>query len=151
MLTILQPNTSKLVPMHKVSICYSCSRRSAVLSCRRNEEIDSLERTAPSGGVWGSQLQPPWWKVLPLTMVGSVSDPQVNDLITTVNDSAFWAGKEEPHGVDLAAQAEHAAVLNVSVKTSGFQFAGLTKPSGLRKQWVTRGSESASTQASSAW
>ena len=103
-----------------------------MLSFRRNEEIDSLERTVPSGGVWGSQLQPPWWNVLPLTMVGSVSDPQVSNLITTVNDSAFWAGKEE-HSVNLAAQAHHAAILNGSVKTSGFKFAGLTKPSGLIK------------------
>jgi len=104
-----------------------------VLSCRRNEEIDSLERTAPSGGVWGSQLQPPWWNVLPLTMVGSVSDPQVSNLITTVNDSAFWAGREEQHHVNLAAQAQHAAKIDVVGKPSGFQFAGLTKPSGLRK------------------
>ncbi|KAL0043957.1 hypothetical protein WJX82_008849 [Trebouxia sp. C0006] len=104
-----------------------------LVDTRRNEEIDSLERTAPSGGVWGSQLQPPWWNVLPLTMVGSVTDPQVSNLITTVNDSAFWAGKEE-HSVNLAAQAHHAAILNGSVKTSGFQFAGLTKPSGLRKR-----------------
>ena len=133
MLTKLQPNISKLVPMRKVSNCYSCSLSNAVLSCRRNEEIDSLERTAPSGGVWGSQLQPPWWNVLPLTMVGSVSDPQVSNLITTVNDSAFWAKKEEQHGVNLAAQAEPAEILGGSVKTSGFKFAGLTKPSGLIK------------------
>lgn len=66
-------------------------------------------------------------------MVGSVTDPQVSNLITTVNDSAFWAGKEE-RSVNLAAQAHHAAILNGSVKTSGFQFAGLTKPSGLRKR-----------------
>ncbi|DBB00330.1 TPA: hypothetical protein ACH3X1_014153 [Trebouxia sp. C0004] len=101
-----------------------------LVDTRRNEEIDSLERTAPAGGVWGSQQQPPWWNVLPLTMVGSVSDPQVSNLITTVNDSAFWAGKEEQHGVNLA---QHAANRDVSSKTSGFQFAGLTKPSGLRK------------------
>lgn len=62
--------------------------------CRRNEEIDSLERTAPSGGVWGSKQQPPWWKELPLTMVGSVSDPVISELITTVNDSAFWVGAD---------------------------------------------------------
>jgi len=66
-------------------------------------------------------------------MVGSVSDPQVSNLITTVNDSAFWAGKEEQHRVNLAAQAQHAVNIDVSVKTSGFQFAGLTKPSGLTK------------------
>lgn len=104
-----------------------------LVDTRRNEEIDSLERTAPSGGVWGSQLQPPWWNVLPLTMVGSVSDPQVSNLITTVNDSAFWAKKEEQRGVNLAAQAEPAEILGGSVKTSGFKFAGLTKPSGLIK------------------
>jgi len=91
-----------------------------VLCCRRNEEIDSLERTAPAGGVWGSQQQPPWWNVLSLTMVGSVSDPQVSNLITTVNDSAFWAGKEEQHHVNLAAQAQHAANLDGNVNTSGF-------------------------------
>ena len=66
-------------------------------------------------------------------MVGSVSDPQVSNLITTVNDSAFWAKKEEQHGVNLAAQAEPAEILGGSVKTSGFKFAGLTKPSGLIK------------------
>ena len=62
---------------------------------RRNEEIDSLEKTAPAGGVWGSLQQPPWWQPLPLTMVGSVTDPQVTQLITTVNDSAFWVGQDE--------------------------------------------------------
>ena len=66
-----------------------------VCMSRRNEEIDSLEKTAPAGGVWGSLQQPPWWQPLPLTMVGSVTDPQVNQLITTVNDSAFWAGQDE--------------------------------------------------------
>ena len=66
-------------------------------------------------------------------MVGSVTDPQVSDLITTVNDSAFWAGKEEQRHVNVAAQAQHAINTDVSVETSGFQFAGLTKPSGLRK------------------
>lgn len=53
-------------------------------------------------------------------MVGSVSDPQVSNLITTVNDSAFWAGKEEQHDVNLAAQAQHAANLDGNVNTSGF-------------------------------
>ncbi len=66
-------------------------------------------------------------------MVGSVTDPQVSNLITTVNDSAFWAGREEQHHVNSAAQAQHAAKIDVVGKTSGFQFAGLTKPSGLRK------------------
>ncbi|KAA6419118.1 MAG: hypothetical protein FRX49_10858 [Trebouxia sp. A1-2] len=102
-----------------------------LVDTRRNEEIDSLERTAPPGGVWGSQQQPPWWTVLPLTMVGSVSDPEVSNLITTVNDSAFWAGREGQHHINLAAQAQHAANSHGGVKTSGFQFAGLTKPSGL--------------------
>lgn len=144
MLTKLQPNTRKftahaqsnnlLVGSAKAhSLRYSYSQRHAVLSCRRNEEIDSLERTAPSGGVWGSQQQPPWWNVLPLTMVGSVSDPQVSNLITAVDDSTFWAGREEQHHVKLATQAQHAVNIDVDVKTSGFQFAGLTKPSGLTK------------------
>ena len=98
--------------------------------CRRNEEIDSLEKTAPSGGVWGSQQQPPWWTVLPLTMVGSVSDPQVTSLITTVNDSAFWAGKDNFGQAEPAEQ--HTANAHASKqKGSGFKFAGLAKPLGL--------------------
>ncbi len=99
---------------------------------RRNEEIDSLERTAPSGGVWGSQQQPPWWNVLPLTMVGSVSDPQIADLITTVNDSAFWAGKDETDQKASIGQGQGSVAVQASkAKSTGFQFAGLTKPAGL--------------------
>ena len=122
--------------------------------CRRNEEIDSLERTAPSGGVWGSKQQPPWWKELPLTMVGSVSDPVITELITTVDDSAFWAGAdtmqedivtvqpvaaettrhEQTAGTqpDKAADQHHTSVS--STPRAGFHFAGLTKPPSLRTQ-----------------
>lgn len=100
--------------------------------CRRNEEIDSLEKTAPSGGVWGSQQQPPWWTVLPLTMVGSMSDPQVTSLITTVNDSAFWAGNGNLGQAEPAERHQHALNGHASrQKGSGFQFAGLAKPMGL--------------------
>ena len=34
-------------------------------------------------------------------MVGSVSDPQVTQLITAVNDSAFWAGQDESSHAQL--------------------------------------------------
>lgn len=118
---------------------------------RRNEEIDSLERTAPSGGVWGSKQQPPWWKELPLTIVGSVSDPVITELITTVNDSASWAGADKEHEdvaeaqpvpktthheqaagaqPDKAAEQHHMSVSSNS--GAGFHFAGLTKPPSLR-------------------
>ena len=83
-------------------------------------------------------------------MVGSVSDPVITELITTVNDSAFWAGAnaeqediavEEPvtetthHEQTAGAQPDKVADQDhMSVSCSGrasFQFAGLTKPPSL--------------------
>ena len=89
-----------------------------------------MERTAPSGGGWGSKQQPPWWNVLPLTMVGSVSDPQVTELITTVNDSAFWEGKDGEHPIQ-GGSPEAATGPATGVAQTGFRFAGVTKPLGL--------------------
>ena len=88
-------------------------------------------------------------------MVGSVSDPVITDLISTVNDSAYWAGADleqdgnaDPQpptttvshecatGTQLqkGAAADH---LNPSESTNtagGFKFAGLTKPPSLTQQ-----------------
>ena len=84
-------------------------------------------------------------------MVGSVSDPVITKLNTTVNDSAFRAGAgteredaaeaqpvfETTHHEqkasaqpNKAADQQHLSVTS-SVRT-GFQFAGLTKPPSLR-------------------
>lgn len=83
-------------------------------------------------------------------MVGSVSDPVITKLITTVNDSAYWAGadteqedtaepkaalaptKHEPTAgaqPDKAADQHHPSFSSSS--NGGFQFAGLTKPPSL--------------------
>lgn len=86
-------------------------------------------------------------------MVGSVSDPVINELITTVNDSAFWVGAdteqvdaaeaqpacestnhEQAAGVqpDTAVGQQH---LPVSCSTGGgFHFTGLTKAPSLSLQ-----------------
>ena len=83
-------------------------------------------------------------------MVGSVSDPVITELITTVNDSAFWAGanteredvaEEQPvteithHELAAGAQPDKAAHQeHTSASCSdgaSFQFAGLTKPPSL--------------------
>ena len=139
--------------------CISCEAVQASCEdlCRRNEEIDSLERTAPSGGVWGSLQQPPWWQVLPLAMVGSVSDPDIIDLIAKVNDSGLWADSEvgpqatprsQPTTNRSNATTTYEAAtamlqLNAdiaqagpdhpspSTSSSGFQFIGLAKPPSL--------------------
>lgn len=125
--------------------------------CRRSEEIDSLERTAPSGGVWGSSQQPPWWQVLPLAMVGSVSDPDITDLIAKVNNSALWAdgfvGPQATPRSDPTTDRSNAsttyeaatAVLQMKAniaqaghpspstsRSGGFQFVGLAKPPSLQ-------------------
>lgn len=87
-------------------------------------------------------------------MVGSVSDPVINELITTVNDSAFWVGAdteqedaavtqplcestnhEQAAGVqpDKAVVQHHLPSCSSST-SGGFQFTGLTKPPSLLLQ-----------------
>lgn len=89
---------------------------------------------------------------MPLTMVGSVSDPVITELITTVNDSAFWAGTDTEQGDVVEAQPVSAEITHHGQRASaqpdkaadqhqvpisnsggaGFHFAGLTKPPSLR-------------------
>ena len=84
-------------------------------------------------------------------MVGSVSDPVITSLITTVNDSAYWAGtdleldgnaeRQLPAAVSLVSSAnaqlkedEASDRLHLSDSSHcdrGFKFAGLTKPPSL--------------------
>ena len=86
-------------------------------------------------------------------MVGSVSDPVINELITTVNDSAFWVGADtEPedaavtqpvcestkHGQAAGVQPDQAVgqhrLLVPCSTEGGFHFTGLTKPPSLLLQ-----------------
>ena len=80
-----------------------------------------MEKTAPSGGVWGSMQQPPWWQPLPLTMVGSVADPQIADVMR--------------HQGELGLHADDASRLNLADMPMAdpvpFKFTASSKPAGL--------------------
>ena len=82
--------------IHVAHSCACCKMHNSACNgsnvvFRREEELESLEKTAPSGGVWGSMQQPPWWLPLPLTAVGSVADPQVAELIQNQNKLGLHA------------------------------------------------------------
>ncbi|KAL3138716.1 hypothetical protein ABBQ32_006470 [Trebouxia sp. C0010 RCD-2024] len=86
-------------------------------------------------------------------MVGSVSDPVITELLTTVNDSAFWADSKQDGTAETQlpnATFSHESTTGMQLKkgaaadrshpsdsissAGGFEFAGLKKPPSLTQQ-----------------